>query len=276
MSELSFASLDEGLALASGTPGPSGPPGTRTAGPAADHGRDPSPASGALGLLHSAVSRFWAWASPTSPGVWLHVDTTIPRQVGLAGSSALVVASFRALARAHGLTLDPFWTSEEALAVEVEDLGIAAGPMDRVIQAYEGVIAMDLTGVRSPERYVALDPGLLPPLFVAWTPEPSKSSGDLHAPLRKRWLAGDAEVRRVVTELAQGVDEGVAALQAGDVGRFGALMTRNFHLRRGIFSVSDEDVRMVELAESFGCPAKLAGSGGCIVGDAAWGWGGCG
>src|ERR1700751_5078002 len=59
--------------------------------------------------------------------------TEIPRSVGLGGSSALGVGTLRALGEIH-----PSELAELALAVEAEDLGIAAGPQDRYAQAYGG------------------------------------------------------------------------------------------------------------------------------------------
>jgi len=125
---------------------------------------------------------------------------------------------------------------------------------------------MDLAPPRSPERYRRLDPTLLPPLFVAWATDRTKDSGTLHRPLRERWERKDPEVMDVLAELRSLVDAGVEALEGGEPHRMGPLMTRNFELRRKIFHVSPEDVDMVDLAAAHGCPAKLAGSGGAIVG----------
>jgi hypothetical protein len=55
--------------------------------------------------------------------------------------------------------------AEMALVTEVEDLGIAAGPMDRVIQSYEHVMLLELAGTRTEASYEVLDPGLLPPVL---------------------------------------------------------------------------------------------------------------
>src|SRR3954449_10216168 len=55
----------------------------------------------------------------------------VPREVGLAGSSAIVVAVLRAVAALRGRPLAPPDLAALALAVETEDLGIAAGPQER-------------------------------------------------------------------------------------------------------------------------------------------------
>jgi GHMP kinases N terminal domain len=63
-------------------------------------------------------------------------DTNIPRQSGLSGSSAIVCATFKCLLAWYDLT-DKWPVPERplfVLDVEQEELGIAAGLMDRVAQ----------------------------------------------------------------------------------------------------------------------------------------------
>jgi len=60
-----------------------------------------------------------------------------------------------------------------------------------------------------------------------------------------------------------------AALRAGDADAAAEAMRSNFALRRTIYGdscVGSANLRMVKIAESFGCSAKFAGSGGTIVG----------
>ncbi len=73
------------------------------------------------------------------------IETEIPREVGLGGSSAIVIATLRALCALARSRLDPAATAAIALAVETEDLGIAAGPQDRLIQAHEGLLYLDFS-----------------------------------------------------------------------------------------------------------------------------------
>ena len=93
-------------------------------------------------------------------------STTVPREVGLGGSSAIVTAVVRALCALHGDVLAPAELAELVLAVEVEDLGIAAGPQDRYAQAHQGLVLMDFAGERP--HVERLDPALLPDLYLAW------------------------------------------------------------------------------------------------------------
>lgn len=196
----------------------------------------------------------------------LRHDTDIPIQVGLSGSSAIVVAALRALISWFDVRIEPARLVELALAVEVEELGLAGGAMDRVIQVYEGLMFMDLREPRSEASYRRLDPALLPPMFIAWDPQGGESSGAAHGALRARWDAGDPELVRIMASFRPLVDAGVAALEGGDIEGFGRCMARNFALRESFYPVSDADREMVEIARRLDVVAKQCGSGGAVVG----------
>src|SRR5205807_342590 len=111
-------------------------------------------------LVAAALRRF---VRETGNGVAKHLRwrTSIPREVGLGGSSAIVIAALRALCAMHELDIAPGTLAELALAVEVEELGIHAGPQDRFAQAHEGLTFMDFAG--DPPSVERLDTALLPP-----------------------------------------------------------------------------------------------------------------
>ncbi|MGL6196581.1 MAG: mevalonate kinase family protein, partial [Thermoguttaceae bacterium] len=73
----------------------------------------------------------------------IRYETTIPRQVGLAGSSAIVVATIRALCDFYSIEIPKNVLPSLVLSIEREQLGIPAGLQDRVIQVYEGAVYMD-------------------------------------------------------------------------------------------------------------------------------------
>jgi len=196
----------------------------------------------------------------------LSFESDIPRQVGLAGSSAIVVGALRALCQGFGLELHPAELAERALAAETEDLGIVAGPMDRVIQAYGGLVAMDFRGPRGPDSYRRLDPQLLPPLFVAWDPESGEVSGVPHAAVRERWERGEPAVREAMAIFPKLVDEGVACLERGDLDGFRHCVDRNFDTRAAIWPLRERDVEMVRVGRERGAAVKFCGSGGAVVG----------
>ena len=219
-------------------------------------------AAGARFRLHCEQS-----AAPAVPCLEAVVETDIPREVGLGGSSAIVIATLRALSAANGTRLEPDLLAEIALAAETEELGIAAGPQDRVVQAREGAVYMDLAP--GANRFEQLDPKLLPPLFVAYRTQAAQPSADVHARLRERFERGDPETIAVISEIAELASRAREALLAGDHDELGELMRANVEARARIVAVEPRQMRMVEIADELGLPSNYAGSGGAIVGIAA-------
>ncbi len=197
-------------------------------------------------------------------------QSSIPRQVGLAGSSAIVTATLRALMAFYEIEIPKEEQPGLILSAEVDELGITAGLQDRVAQVYEGLVYMDFSEEYMSEhghgRYEPLDPALLPRLYLAYRTQPAKVSGRVLSDLRIRWEQGDAEVRETLDRIAALAEEGRTAILAGDRQRLSSLMNANFDLRRRIMAISGSDLRLVETARALGASAKLTGSGGAIVG----------
>lgn len=230
----------------------------------------------AVRLLRAALLRFAdrleadasGGLAPDDPRLRFRVRhvTSIPRQVGLAGSSAIVVATLRALSRWFSAPIAPDVLAELALAAELDDLGIPAGPMDRVVQSYEGLLYMDFASPRSSASYERLDSALLPPLFVAWDPRGGDASGKTHGDVRFRWLRGDPEVRRAMAEFPVLAEEGRACLERGDFAGLRKRVDRNFDLRASIYRLRARDVEMVRVGRVEGAAVKFCGSGGAVIG----------
>jgi glucuronokinase len=220
-------------------------------------------------LVEAAVTVFAAHCRgcghPFDGRVSVAHSTSIPRQVGLGGSSAIVIATLRALAAHTGLELGPAAQARLALSAETEELGIPAGPQDRVVQAHGGLVYMDFSpsASRPLER---LDPGLLPPLFVAYRSDASEPSAAVHTDIRARFDRGEPELVAAMDQMAGLAERGRACLLAGDHGGLGEVMSANVAARARIVELDPRHARMIELAESFGAPANYAGSGGAIVG----------
>merc|ERR1719215_2448983 len=72
-------------------------------------------------------------------------DTNVPRQVGLAGSSAIANSLFQALMEFFDLTSDhiPLELQPSFVLSVEQELGITAGLQDRVVQIYQGLVFMD-------------------------------------------------------------------------------------------------------------------------------------
>lgn len=200
-----------------------------------------------------------------SPPFALTCWSNIPFQGGLSGSSALVIAALRAWSRWFALPLSARRIAQLALEVENVVLGIRAGPLDRVVQAHDGLLAMDFARPFEADAIQRLDTDLLPPMLLAWHGTPGESSGDVHAPVFSKFEAGDATVREVMNTLANNADAGRDALLAGDHEAFRACIDRNFELRAQVFTIATADRELVELGQSEGAACKLPGSGGCVL-----------
>jgi glucuronokinase len=200
----------------------------------------------------------------------LDYASSIPRQVGLGGSSAIVTAALRALMAFYEVEIPREEQPDVILSAEMDELGITAGLQDRVIQVFEGLVYMDFSHRTmqdaGPGFYEPVDPSLLPRLFLAYRAAPGRASGKVHGDLRSRWEAGDSEVSEVLGEIGDLAFLGREALIERRLGDFSSLVDRNFDLRCRIMSVDEGDLELVRTARAMGASAKLTGSGGAIVG----------
>jgi len=233
---------------------------------------------GGVRLVKATVKQFVEYCS--RQGHRLHgqnfsirYQSSIPRQVGLAGSSAIIVATLRCLMEFYGVEIPQRVQPSLALAVETRELGIAAGLQDRVVQVYEGVVYMDFARERMEDLggflcgvYEPLDPSLLPPLYVAYSTEVSEPTEVTHNNLRARFNQGDREVVQAMVQFAGLAAQAREAILARDPLRLGQLIDANFDLRRSICRLPAGQVEMVRRARRAGATAAFTGSGGAIVG----------
>jgi glucuronokinase len=200
----------------------------------------------------------------------LRYETDIPRQVGLAGSSAIITAVFRGLMEFYGVSISREVLPSLILSVETDEIGIQAGLQDRVCQVYEGLVYMDFERAhleaRGHGKYESLDPALLPRLYIAYRQDLSKISGVYHSNLRARWENKDPQVLEAMKTFARLAEEGRQCLLRRDHATLARLMDENLDTRASITKLDPRNVQMVELARSLGVCAKYAGSGGSIVG----------
>src|SRR4029450_9317901 len=104
--------------------------------------------SAAIRLVKATIKRFVEYCETRriplhDRNFSIRYETTIPRQVGLAGSSAIIVATLRCLMEHYEGEVPLGGEPGFVLSVEREELGITAGLQDRVIQVYEGLVSMD-------------------------------------------------------------------------------------------------------------------------------------
>lgn len=233
---------------------------------------------GGLRLVKATIKKFVEYCQRT--GRTLHdrnfsirYQSDIPRQVGLAGSSAIIVATLRCLLDFYQVEIPLEVQPSLALSVENDELNIAAGLQDRVIQVYEGVVFMDFAKDRMVERdgfwcgvYERLDPALLPPVYVAYKADVSEPTEVFHNDIRARFNRGDEKVVQAMKTFAGLAAQAREALLTRDAVRLAQLMNENFDTRRSIYQMPHGQIEMVETARHVGASAKFAGSGGAIVG----------
>ncbi len=230
---------------------------------------------GGLRLVKAAIKKFYEYCVAHSivlpqRNFSIRYETDVPRQVGLAGSSAIITATFRALMQWYRVLIPRQTLPNWVRATEQEELGITGGLQDRVAQSYGGLIYMDFERSKL-ERdgfgtYVPLDPQLLPPLYLAYAVELAEESGVVHNDLRARWEKRDPEVTETMQELGALAEQARMCLEAGKPHQLGAIIDANFELRRRIVPINAAHARMVDVARSCGASAHFAGSGGTIIG----------
>ena len=194
-------------------------------------------------------------------GVSLRIESEIPVAVGLGSSSAISVA----IVAAVGQLFDMDLSSEEIFSLSLDAERFVHGNpsgIDQRVSTFGGILLY-----RKGERTTKIRCPVDLPLVIGNTGK-NRSTGALVESvrgLRERHSAVMSQLTHAVGGL---VDEGVAALSAGDLKAFGELMYINHGLLVSA-GVSTESLdRLVYAAKASGAlGAKLtgAGGGGCVV-----------
>ena len=200
----------------------------------------------------------------------IEYESTIPLRLGMGGSSSIIIAALRALCQYFEIDIPLAEQAVLALETETKELGVPAGPQDRVIQVYEGLVYMDfrkdLMVARGYGEYERLDPGLLPNMYLAYRTSLSEGTEVFHNNVRERWNHGDPLVVDAMIRWAEIAAEGRDALVVRDHSKLNRLINENFDLRLKIYDVGQGNIEMIEAARSAGASANFAGSGGAIAG----------
>jgi len=230
---------------------------------------------GGMRLIKATIRRFgeFCWDSGIAlepRNFTIRYASTIPRLVGMAGSSAIVTATLRALMQYYGVSIPQPRQPSLILSVEKEELGLEAGLQDRVAQVYEGLVFMDFSRDWFQRQghgyYEPLDPALLPPLYMAFDRQCAQGSERVHNPLRVRFDQGEPAVVEGMRRFAALATEARTLLLAGRGREIGPLMNANYDLRATLMPIAPRNKAMVETARACGATAKFAGSGGAIIG----------
>jgi len=233
---------------------------------------------GGIRLIKATIKRFVEYCAANALPLHdrnfsVRYQSNIPRQVGLAGSSALITATLRCLLEFYGIQMPLRVQPTFILRVEQDELGITAGLQDRVIQAYEGLVYMDFDRSREEQvaglpcyHYEPLRPSLLPPLYLAYHVSLGEPTEIFHNNIRERYNRGEALVVDAMAHAAGLAAEAREALVDGDIARLSRLMDENFDTRRRIYTLPAWQIDQIEAARACGASAQFAGSGGAIVG----------
>jgi len=230
---------------------------------------------GAARLVKAAIKKFVEYCNQkkiklNSKNFTIRYHSSIPRQIGLAGSSAIITATFRALMKFYNVSIPKEILPSIILSVEVDELGINAGLQDRVIQVYEGCVYMDFDKTFLAEngygKYEILEPKLLPKLYIAYKTDLGKISGNVLNHIRSRFDAGEELATRTLNDIASLAEKGKEAILNNNYSQLFDLMNQNFDFRSKIMHISDNNKQLIEIARNCGASAKFTGSGGSIIG----------
>lgn len=229
---------------------------------------------GGVRLIKATIKKFSDWCRkfniPLERNFTIEYDTNVPVRVGLAGSSAIVTATMRALMTFFGVEIAKPVLPSLILSVELEELSIGAGLQDRVIQVYEGVVFMDFAKDRMDRDghglYEPLDPSLLPPLFIAYHDNLAEGTELTHNDLRSRFNRGEKAVLDAISQWAAWAEECRTLISSGRGPEIGPLMNQAFDLRASLISISPGNLELIRRGRELGAYTQFAGSGGAIVG----------
>lgn len=230
---------------------------------------------GGVRLIRATIKKFHDYCMSQDirledKNFFIQYDSNIPRQLGLGGSSAIITAAIRSLMEYYEVKIPIEMLPSIVLDVELKELGINAGFMDRVVQVYEGCIYMDLDSEIIREKghgiYERLDTKLIPELYLAYKPELGKVSGHVLDDIRAGYEKGDRLVINTLKRIAEIAEIGKKALLHGNIDELHDLMNENFDLRSKIMKINDSNLEMIQTARRCGASAKFAGSGGSIIG----------
>lgn len=230
---------------------------------------------GGIRIIKAAIARFLAWCGsegiPAEGGNFtIRCHTSIPAHLGLAGSSSIITAVFRALMSYYGVTIPNHELANLVLATETEELAISAGLQDRVAQAYQGIVSMDfdqeLLSSRGYGEYEPLKPAILPNLYLAYNTSAAEGSEVFHNDIRFRYDNGDADVVSAMRGFAELTDWVKDMMMTGDYSDLPEVINANFDLRASITRISTRNRELVSTARSAGASAKFTGSGGAVIG----------
>ncbi|MFX1251394.1 MAG: mevalonate kinase [Promethearchaeota archaeon] len=202
------------------------------------------------------------------------VNSNIPKQAGLAGSSAIIINLLNCLNKLYEYGLDQRTIAHYVTIIEHEVIGITAGPADRFVITLGGTKYMDFTS-KDYKKYLIEDVDLKSlPLWIGIRTK-NISSGDIHK-FPYEAYPRNIELQQVIKRIMNCAVLGKKAIEEGDIQSLGNVMNKNQTLTNlyGTFGNPNKNVvlqrRIDEEILSF-CNengvigAKLGGSSGSLI-----------
>lgn len=201
----------------------------------------------------------------------ISIDTNIPVQAGLAGSTAVLSAVISAVASYVGYKFHKYHLAEINRIIELHYMKCQCGYQDAYMTTFGGLNYLDFRGKEyykdlDEEIYATVEPlrdyvKELP--FVIAHTGIKHHSGNFHKPLRERWLEDEPEVVNAYNEIAHLAREGKKALLNCDWDQLAYLMNKNHELQDSLVNSGEQNNYMIKVAKENGAlAAKLAGAGG--------------
>ena len=199
----------------------------------------------------------------------IEINSTIPRQAGLAGSTAILSAALGALLEKLGREHSPYYTAELNRTIELRYMKTHCGYQDAYMTTFGGLNFLSFRGKAyykelENEVYAAVEELTAPemPFVIAHTGI-QHHSGDFHRPIRERWLEGEKEVVKGYEQIAELAIKGKRALIEGNWEELGRLMNKNHEIQDELRFSGEQNNRLIEAARGGkALGAKLAGAGG--------------
>jgi D-glycero-alpha-D-manno-heptose-7-phosphate kinase len=219
--------------------------------------------SGDLPLLSLAARQFGF------EGATLITRGESPAGAGIAGSSALTIATIGALARWSGAELDDECLLQTAMNVECQTILVPTGVQDYRPALYGGVAAIELRTDRIARVALDVDPRALEERIVlAYTGAP-RNSGTNNWEITKRHIDGDRHIFDCFERIRDTAVAMRTALQRGDWDEVGRQIAKEWDNRKrlapGVSTPAIDDL----IARAMGAGATAAkvcgaGGGGCL------------
>jgi galactokinase/mevalonate kinase-like predicted kinase len=187
----------------------------------------------------------------------------IPMQSGLSGSTALLVAMVRGLMAWQNHHPHRYQVAETARFIELKYLEVVCGYQDAYMTTFGGLNYMDFRGKQfyrtlEAELFATVEPlaEVVPALpFVLACTGIRHHSGEVHKPLRERWLDGEAEVIGAYNRITELAASGKRALLMANWLDLAACMNENHAIQRALGGSGEHNEVLIQAALQAGAPA---------------------